>query len=95
MELETTDYGFRFMGIRNVGEKGIYVRGYHFVMPFHQLRPRQAWYRGQPEDSHVSGHMWVPMDDENCMIYNFTTALMTSQSLRTIGCRWNGDTEGG
>ena len=50
VELETTDYGFRFMGIRNVGEKGIYVRGYHFVMPFHQLRPRQAWYRGQPGD---------------------------------------------
>jgi len=41
-------------------------------MPFHQFRPRQAaGYQGQPAKPHVAGHMWVPMDDENCMIYNF------------------------
>jgi hypothetical protein len=72
VELETTDYGFRFMGIRNVGEKEIYVRGYDFVMSFHQFRPRQVWYRGQPGEPHVSGHMWVPMDDGNCMSYSFS-----------------------
>ena len=71
LEVDETDYGFRYVGIRNLGEKGNYVRGYQYVMPFHQLRPRQAGYQGQPGKPHVAGHMWVPIDDENCMIYNF------------------------
>ena len=70
LEVDTTDYGYRYVGIRNLEEKGNYVRAYHYVMPFHQLRPRQAGYQGQPGKPQVAGHMWVPMDDENCMIYN-------------------------
>lgn len=72
LEVDTTDYGYRYVGVRALGEKGNYVRAYHYVMPFHQFRPRQAaGYQGQPAKPHVAGHMWVPMDDENCMIYNF------------------------
>ena len=71
LEVDVTDYGFRYVGIRDLGEEGNYVRAYHCVMPFHQFRPRQAGYQGQPAKPHVAGHMWVPMDDENCMIYNF------------------------
>jgi nitrite reductase/ring-hydroxylating ferredoxin subunit len=71
LEVDVTDYGFRYVGVRDLGEEGNYVRAYHCVMPFHQFRPRQAGYQGQPAKPHVAGHMWVPMDDENCMIYNF------------------------
>jgi len=65
LEVENTDYGYRYFGIRTMGEKGHYVRGYHFVMPFTQLRPVGG---GKPR---VDGHFWVPMDDENVMVYNW------------------------
>jgi len=70
LDVDVTDYGVRYVGVRDLGEEGNYVRAYHCIMPFHQFRPRQAGYQGQPTKPHVAGHMWVPMDDENCMIYN-------------------------
>jgi nitrite reductase/ring-hydroxylating ferredoxin subunit len=70
LEVDQTDYGYRYAGVRNLSDEEIYVRTYHYIMPFHQLRPRQSGYKGQPGKPHIAGHMWVPMDDENCMIYN-------------------------
>jgi len=64
LEVDFTDYGYRYYGIRPLGEK-LYVRGYHFVMPFTQLRPPG------PGKDEVHGHYWVPMDDGNCMVWNF------------------------
>jgi phenylpropionate dioxygenase-like ring-hydroxylating dioxygenase large terminal subunit len=61
IEVVPTDYGYSYAGIRSTGEAN-YVRGYHWIMPWYQLRP------GGREGS--SGHMWVPMDDENTMVYN-------------------------
>jgi phthalate 4,5-dioxygenase oxygenase subunit len=64
LEVDVTDYGYRYFGIRPVGEE-LYVRGYHFVMPFTQLRPPG------PGKEEVHGHYWVPMDDATCMVWNF------------------------
>ena len=64
LEVEYTDYGYRYFGIRDMPEGGKYVRGYHFVMPFTQLRPSGP-------KTIVDGHYWVPIDDENVMVYNF------------------------
>jgi phthalate 4,5-dioxygenase len=64
LEVDFTDYGYRYYGIRPLGES-LYVRGYHFVMPFTQLRPPG------PGLEEVHGHYWVPMDDETCMVWNF------------------------
>ena len=72
VEVDLTDYGYRYAGVRSLGDRGAHVRAYHYVMPFHQLRPSQSSYRGRSAKDIVSGHMWVPMDDRNCMIYNFT-----------------------
>lgn len=71
LEVDTTDYGFRYVGIRSLGERGNYVRAYQYVMPFHQFRPRQAAYQDTSNRPNIAGHMWVPVDDENCMIYNW------------------------
>jgi phenylpropionate dioxygenase-like ring-hydroxylating dioxygenase large terminal subunit len=71
VEVDLTDYGYRYAGVRSLGERGSVVRTYHYVMPFHQIRPRQSGYRGQPGRPTIAGHMWVPMNDENCMIYNW------------------------
>ena len=64
LEVDVTDYGYRYFGIRKMPEGGTYARGYHFVMPFTQLRPSG----GNPM---VDGHFWVPMDDDNVMVYNW------------------------
>lgn len=71
-ELDLTDYGFVYTSIRPLGDEGSYVRIYHYVVPFHQLRAYQIDYQLRPKKPEVSGHMWVPMDDENCMVYNWT-----------------------
>ena len=72
LEVDVTDYGYRYTGIRNLGEDEQYVRGYHFVMPFTQLRPAQVLNNGlEGSRTMVSGHHWVPIDDENCMVWNW------------------------
>ena len=65
LEVDITDYGYRYFGVRDVGEDIRYIRGYHFIMPFTQLRPPNA------DVKQVHGHFWVPMDDENCMVWNW------------------------
>jgi phthalate 4,5-dioxygenase len=78
IELDITDYGYRYAGIRPLAEQGNYVRGYHFVMPWTQIRPTQATTRTTPAGERqpvwrttIGGHFWVPMDDENCMVWNW------------------------
>ena len=65
IDVETTNYGYRYFGVRPMGEDRTYVRGYHYVMPFTQLRPSRNG------TSTVDGHFWVPMDDYNVMVYNW------------------------
>jgi phthalate 4,5-dioxygenase len=65
LEVDYTDYGYAYYGIRPTESGSNYVRGYHFIMPFTQLRPPG------PGKQQVHGHFWVPIDDENCMVWNF------------------------
>ena len=69
--VETTEYGYRYFGVRELDADEVYVRGYHFVMPFTQIRPGADFTGGDL----VAGHMWAPMDDENCMVYNWEYSL--------------------
>ena len=66
LEVDVTDYGYRYFGIRALGEDRTYARGYHFVMPFTQIRPA-----GRGKDSQTHGHYWVPIDDENVLVWNW------------------------
>jgi len=87
LEVERTSYGFRYVGIRDVGEIGTYLRLYQFVLPFHQFRSQQIVRRkGQDGGSRetipiMKGHMWVPMDDHNTMIYNWMLAVDEDKPL--------------
>ncbi|MFQ6026528.1 MAG: Rieske 2Fe-2S domain-containing protein [Dehalococcoidia bacterium] len=71
LEVDVTDYGYQYVGVRDLKEQGTFARGYQYVLPFHQMRPRQRGYKGQPDETVIAGHMWVPLDDENCMVYNW------------------------
>src|SRR5205814_199007 len=71
--------------IRPLGDAEVHIRTYHFVMPFHQIRPSRSE-SGLPMDA---GHIWVPMDDYNCMVYNWmystTDAPLTDEDRRERG----------
>src|SRR5687767_5482583 len=81
VEVETTDYGYRYAGVRPLGDNEAHVRGYHFILPFHQIRPSRT-----PEGQQlIAGHIWVPMDDGNTMVFNWEyceTAPLTDEERR-------------
>ena len=66
--VDLTDYGYQYAGIRPLDDGAeTFIRTYHFIMPFHQIRPGRTE-GGQPS---VAGHIWVPMDDHNTMVFNW------------------------
>ncbi|MCZ6874879.1 MAG: Rieske 2Fe-2S domain-containing protein [bacterium] len=71
LELELTDYGYWYAGVRSVDDESLHIRTYQYVLPFHQLRP----HRTLAGAAGVAGHIWVPMDDENSMVYNWNYSL--------------------
>jgi phenylpropionate dioxygenase-like ring-hydroxylating dioxygenase large terminal subunit len=71
LDLDLTDYGYRYVSLRPLGEKGDYARLYHFVMPWTQIRASQGAGEGDSWKPSISGHFWVPMDDENHMVWNW------------------------
>jgi phthalate 4,5-dioxygenase len=75
LDVHLTDYGFMYTATRALPNRENYVRAYQYVMPFHQFFPSQIANSGSAEKLKkptVRGHMFVPMDDENCMVYNWT-----------------------
>jgi phenylpropionate dioxygenase-like ring-hydroxylating dioxygenase large terminal subunit len=71
LAVDITDYGYQYAGIRPLGETEVHIRAYHFIMPFHQIRPSLTE-RGNPS---VAGHIWVPMDDHSTMVYNWEYSI--------------------
>jgi nitrite reductase/ring-hydroxylating ferredoxin subunit len=72
LEVDVQDYGYVYAGLRDQPDGNVYVRAYHYVMPWTQIRAHQIQGGGYQEFLPlVRGHMWVPMDDENCMVYNW------------------------
>jgi phthalate 4,5-dioxygenase len=71
LDVEKTDYGFRYASTRDLGDDGLYVRIYHYVMPAQQLRGRvTAWNGGRSKIPQLAGHLWIPIDDEHTFVYN-------------------------
>jgi phthalate 4,5-dioxygenase len=68
LEVLNTDYGYMYASIRHLPEdRRNFVRIYHYVMPFYQLRAG-----GSPKTlGNTDGHMWVPIDDTSSWTYNF------------------------
>ncbi|WP_424138321.1 Rieske 2Fe-2S domain-containing protein [Roseomonas chloroacetimidivorans] len=60
-------FGMSIAAKRRMDEERLYWRVNQFVMPFYSLVPPQSKF---PE---LSGHAWVPMDDENtlCLMFSY------------------------
>ncbi len=79
LELDLTDYGYRYFSIRPLGEEGTFIKARHFVMPFTQIRSVTSKSAGGCV--RVPGHVWVPMDDENCMVWNWEHSVDVDKPL--------------
>jgi phthalate 4,5-dioxygenase len=73
LEVDKTDYGFRYVGIRDLKEDGNYIRAYQFIMPNQQMRGQMIkWHDGSRENyPTIRGHIWVPIDDASVWVWNF------------------------
>ncbi len=71
VEVVPTDYGYSYAGIRSMPDDMSFVRGYHWVMPWNQIRG----YTIDPGHPKNDGHMWVPIDDNNTLVFNWTYTL--------------------
>ncbi len=72
LAVEKTDYGYYYTSTRDMQEDGLYVRVYHYVMPFQQMRGSvTALTGGRAKVPKLDGHIWVPIDDEHTNVYNF------------------------
>lgn len=76
--VEKTDYGYRYFSLRELRASGQrYIRGYHFLMPFQQMRGETVdFHTGQPANPpSLNGHLWVPLDDTHTAVYNWMQSV--------------------
>lgn len=73
LEVVKNDYGFNYVGIRDLKDGNLYVRGYQYIMPAQQMRGAMIkWKDGKMEEfPSIAGHIWVPIDDESTWVWNF------------------------
>ena len=71
IDVERTPYGYQYSGVRNLKDKQ-WVRVYQYVMPVTQMRGMiQGLFNKEGVPPKIDGHFWVPIDDENCYVYNW------------------------
>jgi phthalate 4,5-dioxygenase len=71
IEFERTAYGHAGVAIHRHDDER-YVRSFHYLMPAQTVRANSTAPRGGPAKVPViTGHIWVPIDDATCWIYNY------------------------
>jgi phthalate 4,5-dioxygenase oxygenase subunit len=76
LEVEKTPYGYQYVGIRDLKDRGNFVRAYQYIMPAQQMRGAMLnWKSGAMEAvPSIAGHIWTPIDDTHVWVYNFIYA---------------------
>lgn len=72
LDVEVTDYGYRYAGLRRLDDDRDRVRVTHYLMPVQQMRGTYLDFKGErPAVPTVNGHIWVPVDDVTTCVYNW------------------------
>ena len=72
LDVNPTDYGYNYVSTRQMGGGDVYIRLYHYVMPFQQMRGGIHEFSGaRRKTPALDGHIWVPIDDETTWVYNW------------------------
>jgi len=90
IEVERTDYGYRYVGTRDVGDDGLYCRVYHYMLPTVQVRGFVTkWTSAEKHEvPTIHGHFWIPIDDEHTWTYNWLYSVDESTPI-TDEWAWN------
>jgi phenylpropionate dioxygenase-like ring-hydroxylating dioxygenase large terminal subunit len=90
LDVEKTDFGFSYTSTRDLGDDGLYVRVYHFVMPYVQLRGTVTALEGKSRAKvpKFDGHIWVPIDDHTCYAYNMLWSFDPNIPITTEYRKW-------
>src|SRR6478672_3451670 len=78
-ETRDTDYGVIVANRRPADGDNVYWRMNHYVMPFYTMFPP-----GQRPDALISGHAWVPIDDESTLVFHWSYSLTSPVSERQM-----------
>jgi phthalate 4,5-dioxygenase oxygenase subunit len=71
LDVELTDYGYRYISTRQSNDGGSYIRVYQYIMPAQQIRGSVIKIEGGKADyPRFDGHLWTPIDDETCFVFN-------------------------
>jgi phenylpropionate dioxygenase-like ring-hydroxylating dioxygenase large terminal subunit len=79
-ECQRQDFGMSIASRRKLDEQTSYWRVNQFLLPFYTLVPPQSQY---PE---LSGHAWVPLDDENtlCIMFSYHPSEKFYEKTRAL-----------
>jgi phenylpropionate dioxygenase-like ring-hydroxylating dioxygenase large terminal subunit len=72
IDVYPTNYGYSYVSTRKLSEEDRYIRIYHYVMPFQQMRGDVTDDFGQRSKvPKIDGHFWVPIDDHQTIVWNW------------------------
>jgi phenylpropionate dioxygenase-like ring-hydroxylating dioxygenase large terminal subunit len=73
LDVSLTEFGYSYVSTRRISDGQNYVRVYHYVMPFQQMRGNVTAREDKKEVKvkKLDGHIWVPIDDETTYVYNW------------------------
>lgn len=90
LDVELTDYGYRYISTRVSDSGKNYVRVYQYLMPAQQVRGSYISIEGgKNQFPRFDGHIWVPVDDESCYVFNTMYSYDDSVPLpREVAMEW-------
>jgi phenylpropionate dioxygenase-like ring-hydroxylating dioxygenase large terminal subunit len=89
IEVFPTDYGYSYVSFRKISATEQYVRVYQYVMPFQQIRGDISDDDGKRKKmAIVSGHFWVPIDDNQTFTWNFVYGADESVLITPEFAEW-------
>jgi len=81
LDIETTDYGLTYAGIRAHDEFD-WIRVYHLILPSFHMRGSVAGLFQKPgQIPTINGHIWIPIDDYRSWVFSFTYSADPSRPI--------------
>jgi hypothetical protein len=81
MEIDVTDYGFTYAGIRRHDDFD-WIRCYHWILPSFHMRGQVAGLFQRPgQQKTMNGHIWIPQDDHHTWVYSYMYSAEPSQPV--------------
>ncbi len=75
IEFEKTPYGLAGAAVHQLDKRRTYARTFHYVLPAQSIRASvHDRTGGKNPTPYIHGHIWVPIDDEHCFVYNYLLA---------------------